>query len=403
MKLMNIVESIVNEKLILKKYTPKNWLVVLSDKDDFKARGAETFKAKNALKKAGFRWQTISDESGKQVSAWVIPDVQASEASRTIATLNKEEQSGDVPQEFEELVFNLDTISKKSGLDQRIVSFLDKLKGEVDSARASDEYQRYINFAKKFHNYSWSNKMLIWLQKPNATKVAGFRKWETMNRQVIKKATGIAIFVPIMYNKKEKGSDVKDSGLDAEVARQNVRGFKVGYVFDISDTQVIPGKEDMVADSPSWHADDSPNEIADKISIAVEDILNTIDIKYTQDKARGGEQGYARAGEHINISSGVAGANKASAIVHELAHILLHFDNSLFSTEKRGAIPKEVKEYQAEAVAAAVLDEYGLPYKHSTNYIALWNEKLPEITEYTNMILQSAEWIIHQIDQRVED
>jgi len=408
MQLMKLVESTINEKLVLKKYTPKNWLVVMSDAGDFKVRSAETFKAKNALKKVGFRWNTITDESGKQVSAWVIPDLQEKEAIQAIAKINKEEVSSDVPQEFEELVFDLSTISKKSGLDQKIIAFLDTLKKEVDTARASDDYQKYINFAKKFHNYSWTNKMLIWLQKPDATRVAGFRAWEALNRSVVKGAKGISIFVPMIYKRKrdkiEKGKSepLGDDGLDKEVSTQRVTRFKVGYVFDISDTQQVAGKDDMTAGVPSWHADDNPNEIAEKVSVAVEDVLKTIGIKYTQDASRRGEQGYARGGEHINISSGVGGANKASALVHELAHTLLHFDDSIFSVEKRGAISKEVKEYQAEAVAAAVLDEYGLSYKHSANYIALWNEKLPEITMYTNMILQAAEYIINQIDQRAE-
>ena len=417
-------ENDLNEKLIIKKYSPENLLVVMSDREDAKGRGAETYKAKDALKKAGFKWKTLTAPDGKQVSAWAISADLARKAQDTINAINKEKPevrpdgsqvTGD-QQKFEELVFDLSTISKKSGLDQKIIAFLDTLKKEADSARADEAFQKYINFAKKFRKYSFANTMLIWIQKPDATHVAGFKKWKELNRQVKKGAKAISIFVPKMRKVAAKDGDGTSSNsdttrqpdpniekdLDKQIQKQVLTGFQIGYIFDISDTEVIPGMEDKAAEPPSWHAGDEPSEVADKLAGYVEDIIKSVGIKYTRDAAKGGEMGYARGGEHINITSGVAGANRASVLIHELAHTLMHFPNSIFSDDEQKTIPKAVKEYQAEAVAAAVLDEYGIPFKHSATYVALWNEKIPELAEYTNMILKAARYIIHEIDVRAE-
>jgi len=394
----------LNEKLVLKKYSPKNLLVVVSDKGDYKQRSAETYKAKDVLKKAGFKWTKLYDENNKEVAVWAIDASKIDTAREVINSINKEQPTSSSMEQFEELVFDLSTVTKRSGLDDRIVSFLEKLKTEVDTARASDEFQRYINFKKKFRNYSFSNTMLIWIQKPNATRVAGYKKWQELGRQVKKGAVAISIFVPIV--KKQKQDDTSlvsaEKELDKQVERKVITGFTTGNVFDISDTESIPGVEDRVVNDPEWHAGNEPNETAEKISEYVEDIIKTIELKYTQSQGDG-EQGYAMGGDHINLSSGVAGANKASTLVHELAHILMHFPNSLFKDDELGKISRNVKEYQAEAVAAAVMDEYGLPYKHSNTYIALWNQNIGELKQYTDMITKAAGWIIDNIDKRAEE
>lgn len=396
-KLKNLIKNIItetflNEKLILKKYTPKNLLVVISDKGDYKERSAETYKAKDELNKAGFKWTKLYDKDGKEIAAWTIDASKKEEAISIINKLNKEVDN--TPNnEFEELVFDLATVSKKTGLDQKIVSFLEQLSQEVDQVYASQEFQKYLNFRKKFRNYSFSNTMLIWIQKPEATRVAGFKKWESLNRRIKKGAKAISIFVP-------KIKTVKELDLDKEVENKRITGFMVGNVFDISDTEVIPGKEDLVKQTPQWHETNSPNEKADSVSKYLEEIIKDLEIKYGI--SSGDAQGYASGGTHISINSSVAGVNKVGTLAHELAHVLLHFPNSLFSSEDIKNIPSSIKEYQAEAVAATVLNEYELPYKHSATYIAMWNKDVKQLKQYTDIISKTASYIIDEIDKRAE-
>lgn len=97
-------------------------------------------------------------------------------------------------------------------------------------AGQSDALKRYLNVMGRFHNYSFGNCLLILIQKPDATQVAGFRRWLALGRYVRKGETGIGIIAPMVYRKR------------AEVAAENeeeatLRGFKVVHVFDISQTE----------------------------------------------------------------------------------------------------------------------------------------------------------------------
>lgn len=406
-------EEQLDEKLVLKKYSPKNLIVVISDKAEFKDRGNETYKASQTLKKAGFKWTSFKNAEGKEVMAWAIEASKEKEARALINSLNKETTSSTGQEKFEEFALDLAAVSKKSGMDDKIIAFLERLGKEADQAKASQQFQDYVNFAKKFKTYSFTNTMLIYIQKPDATRVAGFNKWKEFNRHIKAGAKGIGIFAPktkaytghadTVSGDTSPVANPNERELDKQIAKRSViTGFMIVHVYDISDTEVMPGKEDLATvKQPQWHAGNDPDEKADKISKAVEDIIEMIELKYTQTGGKG-EQGYAAGGKHINISSGVAGVNKASVLVHELAHILMHFPNSIFNDEELGHTSTGVKEYQAESVAASVMDEYGLPYKHSQTYIAFWNQGIGDVTKYTNMILKAAKYIINEIDKRVE-
>ena len=88
-----------------------------------------------------------------------------------------------------------------------------------------------LQTASKFHRYSFSNILLIQLQRPDATLVAGFNKWRSLNRCVRKGEKGLAILAPCKYKTKIETDDGEDKTL------QQVRGFRVVHVFDISQTE----------------------------------------------------------------------------------------------------------------------------------------------------------------------
>ena len=87
---------------------------------------------------------------------------------------------------------------------QQIETSVTTLAAETDAARRSDVFRGWLNAMAQFHNYSWNNQLLIAMQCPTATRVAGFNTWRKMNRFVRKGEKGIAIFAPCIYKPKKQ-------------------------------------------------------------------------------------------------------------------------------------------------------------------------------------------------------
>ena len=106
----------------------------------------------------------------------------------------------------------------------QIDAWLEHLATETDHAAHGAEITRYLRVLARFHRYSAHNCMLIVMQRPDATHVAGYRAWQALGRQIKKGAKGIAILCPVPIHDKEKAKDDPD----AVIALR----FRVGYVFD---------------------------------------------------------------------------------------------------------------------------------------------------------------------------
>jgi len=232
------------ETLTLKKY--ENDLVVVSDLEGRKEQSAETFRHKNELKKAGFRWD------GK-LNSWVVSTERFQDAQKTIAKINKKplEVIISTLDDLPEFVLNADNISKKQELAGQIESFVTDLSNEVDEAAASEKVRAFFEFNRRFRNYSIVNTFLIYLQKNNATRVAGFHAWRVkFHRNVKKGAKAISIFAPQTY--KERDDKVEDGDLDAEVRQRRVTRFIAVNVFDVSDTEPIDASGELPVE-PQWY------------------------------------------------------------------------------------------------------------------------------------------------------
>ena len=102
----------------------------------------------------------------------------------------------------------------------------DKLQDAVAEIVSGDDWKRMLKVASNFHRYSFNNHLMIFCQRPDATLVAGFQKWKSMNRCVKKGEKGIAIFAPCAY--KTKVEDDKGN----ERTFKQLRGFRIVHVFD---------------------------------------------------------------------------------------------------------------------------------------------------------------------------
>ncbi|MDP9069272.1 MAG: ArdC family protein [Actinomycetota bacterium] len=121
--------------------------------------------------------------------------------------------------------------SKTENRNDKLRAAHDKLQDAVAEIVSGDDWKRMLKIASKFHRYSFNNHLMIFLQRPDATVVAGFNRWKSLGRSVKKGEKGIAIFAPCRYRTKV------ENHAGEEQTVQQIRGFRVVYVFDISQTE----------------------------------------------------------------------------------------------------------------------------------------------------------------------
>jgi hypothetical protein len=384
-------ESFIHEALKIQHDKQNNKLIILSDLTG-KEASAETFKNKNLLKSKGFSWNGNN---------WVIDADKLEIAKETLSIANKVNYMIEKIEELEEYIEESNA-DNKNLLKAQLNQYVMDLANATDEAALSAEIRRYLTFFSKFHKYSFYNRILIYIQNPNATKVASYKFWETKHRQVQKGAKAIKVLAPII-NKDTTATDEPSLGIGEKDYESNVRGFRAVNVFDISDTKATSPEGD-IPDEPEWFTENTPSETADKLFVAVSDLADDMGIKVTADDAKGGEKGYS-AGDHINITSGVEGVGRISTMIHEMAHELMHrSDKSLYYINNGGDFgrSRELKELQAESVSYVVLKHYGLPVSHHATYLALWKANKETIQANLEVISKVSEFLIKKIDEKVQ-
>ncbi len=241
----------------------------------------------------------------------------------------------------------------------------DRLTQAVESIVSGDDWQRMLKVASKFHNYSFNNQLMIFLQRPDATHVAGFNRWKSLGRFVKKGEKGIAIFAPCKYKTKIE----TDNG--DEKTMQQIRGFRVVHVFDISQTDG-ESLEDLDAVRPKLLDGDAPEGVWEVLVSQANDA--GFEVIRTQE---GSENGYCDfLGKKIAVRPDVAPAQAVKTLIHELAHALLHSE----IRPKTAAIA----EVEVESVVFIVCDTLGLDTSnYSFAYIARWAEGSAELVKET--------------------
>lgn len=229
---------------------------------------------------------------------------------------------------------------------------IDELIRALEQGR-SETLLTFLDFQSKFHDYSFRNCMLIAMQRPDATYVAGFRSWLEMRRYVRKGEKGIMILAPIV--RRRKGKDDESINSDEQVERA-VCGFRAVHVFDVSQTE---GGE-----LPEFsHIGGDPGEKLQRLIGVVAE--RGIELDYQS--SLGGADGVSQGGK-ITVREGLTPAEEFAVLAHELAHELLH------RTERRKETTRKVRELEAEAVAFVVSRAVGLDgISRSADYIQLYS------------------------------
>ena len=277
----------------------------------------------------------------------------------------------------------------------------ERLTQAVESIVSGDDWQRMLKVASKFHNYSFNNQLMIFLQRPDATHVAGFNRWKSLNRFVKKGEKGIAIFAPCKYRQKEEPSQESQSPAlcdlgsssdsDSTKGKHVIRGFRVVYVFDISQTEGDP-LDDLEAVKPKLLDGAAPEGIWEALVTQASDAGFEV-IRHR----KGSENGYCDfLGKKIAVRPDVSEAQALKTLVHELGHALLHVDNP-----PKTAATAEV---EVESVAYIVCDALGFDTSdYSFAYVARWsNGECDLIKDTAERVVKCAKHILGSLERDQE-
>ncbi len=245
---------------------------------------------------------------------------------------------------------------------------MERLEEGVRDVFTSGRYAEYLSVMSRFHDYSLNNCLLIAMQRPDATLVAGYRAWQDkFDRQVRKGEHGIRILCPIVVRARPSedvpGEDAEPG--DEPVPVRRIAGFRMATVFDVSQTE---GK-----DLPTLSVDELKGDV-EGFEAVMDAIGKASRYPIVYEDIDGGAKGYFSRAEpkRIAIQQGMSQAQTLKTAVHELAHSVMH---DAEPGEKGPSLPdRGTREVQAESVAYVVSSWLGLDTSdYSFGYVASWS------------------------------
>jgi hypothetical protein len=255
----------------------------------------------------------------------------------------------------------------------------EQLTTQIEALVTGDDWAAFLTVASHFHTYSPNNVLLILLQRPHATRVAGYRSWQRLGRQVNKGAKGIAILAPCVYRK--RAVDEAEAADKPGLAR--VRGFTVVHVFDEADTtgEPLPDVRPVLlhGDATLWDA------LATQVAAAGYSV------------SRGDcapANGYTRFSDHtVVVDRSLSGRQADKTLCHELGHVLLH-DAARITTDR------DLAEIEAESVAYIVCNALGVETaSYSLPYVANWARgNIDKVRATAERVVRTAQVVLAAIE-----
>jgi antirestriction protein ArdC len=257
----------------------------------------------------------------------------------------------------------------------------DQLADAVTALASSDGWRRMLAVAARFHHYSPHNVLLIGAQRPDASRVAGYRAWQQLGRQVRKGEQGIAILAPVTYRTAAtEGSAPGDAtGPVEEASRARLlRGFRVAHVFDIGQTDgpELPEVRPRLVDGAV------PAGLFERLTAHAAAAGFTVDRGPCTQREANGETSFLD--RTVRVRDDLPAAQAVKTLAHELGHVLLHARQ--VRTER---LTREVAEVEAESVAYLVTEAHGIDAGgYTVPYVAGWSGGA------TGVVLASAERVL---------
>ena len=293
---------------------------------------------------------------------------------------------------------------------EKLKEITDRLEQGITELFDSERYKEYLRVMSKFHNYSFNNTLLIAMQKPDASLIAGFSAWKNnFGRNVMKGQKGIKILAPSPFKIKKEMEKIdpqtgkafigKDGKPVTEEKEITIPAFKVVSVFDVSQTE---GKEipDIAVNMLTGDVEHYKDVFA-----ALE---KTSPVPVGFEKIEGGAHGYYHLEDkRIALDEGMSELQTLKTLIHEIAHAKLHdidLNAPLENLENRP--DRRTREVQAESIAYTVCQHYGLDTSdYSFGYLAGWSagRELTELKSSLETIRSTAAEIINSIDEHIAE
>lgn len=289
----------------------------------------------------------------------------------------------------------------------KVREITDKLEAGIKALFESEAFKKYLSTVAKFHNYSLNNTILIAMQRPDSTYVAGYTAWKNQfGRQVQKGETGIRILAPAPY-KKQMEIDKVDPHTGQKVMNPNgtmakelkeimVPAFKVVNVWDISQTEGRP--------LPTIGVDELTGNVH-QYEMFLEALKRSCPVPIGFEQIGSGAKGYYHTVDHrIALQEGMSEVQTIKTLIHEMTHQALHSKNPKELPPDEPKLTRNAKEVEAEAVAYTVSQHYGIETSdYSFAYIAGWShdKDTPELKASLDRIRKTADELITGIDEQL--
>ena len=294
-----------------------------------------------------------------------------------------------------------------NNIEKQLKEISERLEQGVKEIFTSERYTEYLNTMSKFHNYSFNNTLLITMQKPEATLVAGYQAWQKkFNRHVKRGEKGIQIIAPAPIREKQeiekidpvtKEPVIGDDGQpETEIVEMVIPRFRVTTVFDVSQTEGEPIAELKVPElTGSVQFYDTFMQALQNISPVPIRMMNV----------EGDAKGYYHQTEkYIAIKEDMSNVQTMKTGVHEVSHALLH-DREVMDAE--GVLKDQTtKEVEAESIAYIVCNHFGLDTsEYSFTYIASWCESrdMKALKASMDTIRKTSAEIIGNIEEQMHE
>ena len=311
-------------------------------------------------------------------------------------------QTAEQPQEPRPVIPIVLTSEKPA---EKLKEITDRLEQGITELFDSERYKEYLRVMSKFHNYSFNNTLLIAMQKPDASLIAGFSAWKNnFGRNVMKGQKGIKILAPSPFKIKKEMEKIdpqtqkaiigKDGKPVTEEKEITIPAFKVVSVFDVSQTE---GREipDIAVNMLTGDV-----EHYKEVFAALE---KTSPVPVGFEKIEGGAHGYYHLEDkRIALDEGMSELQTLKTLIHEIAHAKLHdIDLNAPLEDLENRPDRRTREVQAESIAYTVCQHYGLDTSdYSFGYVAGWSagRELTELKSSLETIRSAAAEIINSID-----
>lgn len=291
---------------------------------------------------------------------------------------------------------------------QQVREITDKLEQGIKELFESEKFKEYLTTMSKFYNYSFNNTLLIAMQKPDATLIAGYTSWQrNFDRHVMKGEKGIKILAPVPYKAQEEREKIDPAtqkpvlDADGKPVTETVEvmrpAFKVVSVFDVSQTD---GKE-----LPDIAVDELTGSV-ENYAAFFEALKQESPVPISFEDIPGGAKGYfSHVENRIAIQEGMSEIQTVKTAIHEIAHAKLHAikpDEKVAPEERKD---RHTKEVEAESVAYTVCQRYSIETSdYSFGYIAGWSsdKDTKELKGSLETIRSTAAEMIESIDAKLK-